>query len=271
MSYKNKNKQWSMESAKLAKAYMNGGDVPFQAARKSGFKNVTEMEMAIAELEYETAEANGIHQPGVMVMNQEADGERFMPGNEIMMETKAQPCGELVPDKEVKVGKFLAKSYPPIEGKKRMIRLWGWVKSAFIMFTPEEVGDLKKTLAEITGTQTEETGETKPEAFPEAERMGLQAEVTRLQAECGALTMEMEQAKGESKRLEFSLRMEKDFREKQGDELRLANEAIERLKARVIELETNEKCRIYDDDGEYEELREENRRLKDKLIDMIMN
>ena len=52
----NMRKNTLMERAELARAYINGGSAPYQAARQTGFMRVTEMQEAIRALEHKEAE-----------------------------------------------------------------------------------------------------------------------------------------------------------------------------------------------------------------------
>lgn len=263
-----KDKKWRMESAKLAKAYLNGGEPSYQAARKAGFMRVAEMEAAIRELERKEGAESEVR----LTTEEQAimDGSKFLPGNEVLADFKTVPVPEEVPEKESVRGSFAARMYPSSPGRYRMIRLWGWMKNAFIMFRPEEIDDLRAVLAELTGDQAPESGETHPESFPEMECMGLQAEVTRLQAELGAVKMQLAQEQAKNRELITDAQVNASRAKGTTEELIAANATIDRLKARVVELETSEKVHIYEEGEELLELREENRRLKDKLIDMIM-
>lgn len=74
-----------MEAAKLALAYMAGGEAPYQAARKCGFARVGIMEEAIREMEAAEAEAKEpVADEPVPV-----EGGAYLPGADVVVEYKA--------------------------------------------------------------------------------------------------------------------------------------------------------------------------------------
>lgn len=255
-----------MNSAKLAVAYLKGGENPFNAARKSGFTKVKDMEAAIAELACEE-EVNLTDVPHVG-MNE----DKSLHGHEVLMDVKNTPKpaaeerlgtmpggkNEATPMKTAKRGSFVASVFEATEDcYQRMVRLYGWNKRSFIMFAPDEVKDLHKVLDELTGCR-ERVDVSQAEPFPEAEKMGMQAEITRLHAECEKLRSSALAAEDKAK----------EWYAHAGnvDKLLFArDQEIEKLRNELAAQQVA--CEGAD---EAIKLREENRRLKDKLVDMIM-
>lgn len=106
----NMRKNTMMERAELARAYINGGSAPYQAARQTGFSRVAEMQEAIRQLECKEAEDAAVKQ-----------NNRFGPGKAAKEDKPQQPVEEAKPaepDKEV-IYPFLPPGTMPKEIEKR--------------------------------------------------------------------------------------------------------------------------------------------------------
>lgn len=116
-----KTKEWRMQAAKLAKAYMAGGDAPYQAARKTGFMRVGIMEEAIKELEKEQGKEEYRQEVEAQVM-----GAGKIDANEV--EGKIEP----VLAAEYKNVVFCVREYEPKDGKDGMVRIWAGARTQYI-------------------------------------------------------------------------------------------------------------------------------------------
>lgn len=81
----NMRRNTTMERAELARAYMNGGRAPYQAARLTGFMRVAEMQAAIKQLEHEEAEKAALEK-----------NNRFGPVKENAAEKPIEPAAEVI-------------------------------------------------------------------------------------------------------------------------------------------------------------------------------
>lgn len=91
-----------LERAELARAYMNGGSAPYQAARLTGFMRVSEMQEAIRALEREEAEKAALEKNTRFGPKKGAEAEKpaetkaeviypFLPPGEMPKEAEKRP------------------------------------------------------------------------------------------------------------------------------------------------------------------------------------
>ena len=147
------NSNFRMENAKLAKAYIAGGTTPFNAAKMTGFRNVPDMEDAMAALER----------------------------NETREEMKPQNASAftkgMVATGEWRSRNFLVKRFAANDTYPEMIRVFAGGRISYIYFEPEWGKELINIIAEATGLQGESSCESKSnEELEKAE-----AEIKRLQ------------------------------------------------------------------------------------------
>lgn len=119
-------KQWRLENAKLAKAYMAGGMPPFQAAQKVGFRNVPDMDAAIADAERAAAQPMP---------------NRPEPNNQIGPNLIGQWENNL----------FTAKKFSATEEWPEMVRIWAGGRPSYIWFTPQDARKLLDVINNATG------------------------------------------------------------------------------------------------------------------------
>lgn len=117
-------KHWRMENAKLARAYLRGGEAPFQVANKLGFHSVMDMEAAIWQLE--TLEEHPPVERGPL----KAEGE-----------WQAEP--------------FLVKKFAADKEHAEMIRIWCGGRPNYVYFDPKDAKRLIRLLNDATGALDE--------------------------------------------------------------------------------------------------------------------
>lgn len=128
-------KQWRMESAKLAVAYMEGGSTPFNAAKMARFKNVADMENAIDGLNKE---------------NESKEEKTFA--------IPKQAVVKLDPSGEYRSENFLIKTYPAQGNYPEMVRVFAGGRISYIYFEPEWAEELMKLLGTAAGVRHESEG-----------------------------------------------------------------------------------------------------------------
>lgn len=124
------NKQWRLDNAKLAKAYMAGGMPPFQAAQKCGFMRVSYMEDALRELE----------------ASEQANSDMVKAGP-----VQNAPTARPEQTHEYRNSKFLIKRFAERDGYPEMIRVFAGGRISYIYFTPDDIPLLQALLREVTG------------------------------------------------------------------------------------------------------------------------
>ena len=126
------NKQWRLENAKLARAYIEGGMPPFQAAQKCGFMRLNYLEDALRELE-----------------NSEKASDKMQPAAAVpVQKTSAGPLEQIG---EWRNSKFLIKRFAPQGDYPEMIRLFAGGRTSYIYFAPEDIPLLQSLLREVNG------------------------------------------------------------------------------------------------------------------------
>lgn len=268
---RSKMREARMKCAKISMAYLENGSPNFEAARRGGFSKISDMEAAIAEMLAEEAAENDVEFSMSTDQHSAMNGDKFLPGHEVLMDVKKVP--ELQPEFEPETlkggknlkepvktahsGSFTACMFAPTPGNRHMVRLWGWKKDAFIMFEPGETDDLRKVLDDITGC-SEWRQVAKTEHFPEVEKMGMKAEITRLKIESEKLRERLIEA-------EVNERESRAFAERAEKLLIERDQQIEDLK-RALEQPVS----VCENPDVAQKLREENQKLKEKLVAMIM-
>lgn len=132
-------KEWRMETAKLALAYMAGGDPPYQAARKTGFMRVSVMEEAIKELEKEQNK-----QEQAETAEQQVYGPEEPQPKTAGSETEPVMCAEFCNSA------FRVREYEPKADKDGMVRIWAGNRPQFIYASIQRVPMLIDLLKEVT-------------------------------------------------------------------------------------------------------------------------
>lgn len=155
------NKQWRLENAKLAKAYMAGGMPPYQAAQKCGFMRLSYMEDAIREL--------GNLEP-------EAPNEE----NSTPQQPVKASAMRLEQTGEWRNNAFLIKRFAANGDHPEMIRIFAGGRISYIYCTPDDIPLLQTLLRHVTGEQdlllasfaelTEERNEEAKNALREMQR-----------------------------------------------------------------------------------------------------
>ena len=140
-----------MENAKLAKAYIAGGTTPFNAARMTGFRNVPDMEDALAALERNETR------------------EEMKPSNASTF-TKG-----MVATGEWRSKNFLVKRFAANDTYPETIRVFAGGRISYIYFEPSWGNELINIIAEATGLQGESSTESRSEELEKA-----RAEIKRL-------------------------------------------------------------------------------------------
>lgn len=149
------NSSFRLENAKLAKAYINGGTTPFNAAKLTGFRNVPDMEDAMAALERNETR------------------EDLKPQNESEFSRRMVETGEW------RSRNFLVKRFAANDTYPEMVRVFAGGRISYIYFEPEWGKELINIIAEATGLQGESSCESK--SHEELEKA--EAEIKRLQKE----------------------------------------------------------------------------------------
>ena len=157
--------QIRMENAKLAKAYMNGGTNPFNAARMAGFKNVPDMEDAIAALERNETR------------------EEMKPRNASAFTNGMVATGEW------RSKNFLVKRFAANDTHPEMIRVFAGGRISYIYFEPDWGKALMNIIAEATGQQGDTSAEGRREELEKA-----QAEIMKLKKELANANEELMKA-----------------------------------------------------------------------------
>lgn len=130
-------KEWRMEAARLALAYMAGGDPPYQAARKTGFMRVSVMEEAIKELEKEQGKQDQIE-----TAEQQVHGLDAPQPETSKSETMPVMCAEFTNSA------FCVREYEPKDGKDGMVRIWAGNRPQYIYASIQRVPMLIDLLKE---------------------------------------------------------------------------------------------------------------------------
>ena len=197
-----KTKEWRMQAAKLAKAYMAGGDAPYQAARKTGFMRVGIMEEAIKELEKEQGKEEYRQEVEAQVM-----GAGKIDADEV--EGKIEP----VLAAEYKNVVFCVREYEPKDGKDGMVRIWAGARPQYIWSNINHVPMLIDLLKNVMAGKELKPGADEKEAqIRELEKQVLRLQeqlvnamdampVTELQAANEKLAEELEKERALNRRL----------------------------------------------------------------------
>lgn len=114
-------KEWRLEAAKLALAYMAGGEPPYQAARRTGFMRVAVMNEAIKELEKKQEKEE---------QHQEAEAQTMGMDTSAASEEADKTAPVLAA--EYRNAAFLIREYEPKDGKDGMVRIWSGQRPNFI-------------------------------------------------------------------------------------------------------------------------------------------
>lgn len=150
-----KTKEWRMKAAELAKAYMAGGEPPYQAARKTGFMRVAIMEEAIRELE--NAQGNGA---------QETVQENEQQENRVIIDrANGEKLWKMIPAEDYCGDTFHVREFAANGPYEAMIRIWAGDRPNFIYSTKEQASELLDLLRQVvTGKKrtpgTDEQDET---------------------------------------------------------------------------------------------------------------
>lgn len=146
-----KTREWRLKAAELAKAYMAGGDPPYQAARKTGFMRVAIMEDAIRELE--NARGNGTQAPA----QESAQQEQSMMLDYAKWGTKV----ELIPGKDYYGGIFHIREFAANGKYQEMIRIWAGDRTQYIYAKKEEASELLDLLRQVVQARKERRERTR--------------------------------------------------------------------------------------------------------------
>lgn len=126
------NKQWRLENAKLAQAYIAGGMPPFQAAQKCGFMRMSYLEDALKEL-----------------ANSEKAPDEMQPAAAVPVQKTS--TGPLEQIGEWRNSKFLIKRFAPQGDYPEMIRLFSGGRISYVYFATEDIPLLQSLLREVNG------------------------------------------------------------------------------------------------------------------------
>lgn len=159
-----KTKEWRMKAAELAKAYMAGGEPPYQAARKTGFMRVAIMEEAIRELE--NAQGNGVQETVQESAQQETVQENEQQENRVIIDrANGEKLWKMIPAEDYCGDTFHVREFAANGPYKAMIRIWAGDRPNFIYSTKEQASELLDLLRQVvTGKKrtpgTDERDET---------------------------------------------------------------------------------------------------------------
>lgn len=155
-----KTKEWRMQAAQLAKAYLAGGEAPYQAARKSGFMRVGIMQEAIKELENEERLAQCCEEAPEIETETRAETPEYA-NTQALEEEK--PRLELRLKRESQTNWFTVREYEPQGEYDGMVRIWSEKRPSFIQMKPERVRILIDQLKEMVAGKTVNAGESERE------------------------------------------------------------------------------------------------------------
>lgn len=236
-------KQWRMENAKLARAYMAGGETPFSAAQKAHFRSVPDMEAAIAKLEkVENGESSPRPRPAAPVQ-QEGECRHVI--------TPAAGSATLVPAGEWRSPDFLIKKYVSDGIHPDMVRVFAGGRISFIYFDPKEANQLIRLINEATGVLDKlyaEFEELRSERDEEAKRQ--LAELQRNEK----LSRDLAEAQEQVKQLERKLKDEKSITQVLADVE--TSEALQKENEDLREALLKERALVA--------------KLKDKIVELVM-
>ena len=211
-----KTKEWRMQAAQLALAYMAGGDPPYQAARKTGFMRVSIMEEAIKELEKEQGKAE-----------QHAAAEAQTTGMETPADCEETGKTEPVLAAEYRNAAFYIREYEPKDGKDGMVRIWAGARPQYIWTNINRVPMLIDLLKEtVTGREAKPGMDEKSKLIREKEN-----QILKLQRELSETLDQLQQVRQDSGIAELEERTKLLTAELDAE--RLLNQ---KLKDKVVEL-----------------------------------
>lgn len=211
-----KTKEWRMQAAQLALAYMAGGDPPYQAARKTGFMRVAIMEEAIKELEKEQGKAE-----------QHEAAEAQTTGMETPAGCEETGKTEPVLAAEYRNAAFCIREYEPKDGKDGMVRIWAGARPQYIWTSINRVPMLIDLLKEtVTGREAKPGMDEKSELLREKDN-----QILKLQRELSETLDQLQQVRQDSGVAELEERTKLLTAELDAE--RLLNQ---KLKDKVVEL-----------------------------------
>lgn len=211
-----KPKEWRMQAAQLALAYMAGGDPPYQAARKTGFMRVAIMEEAIKEMEKEQGKAE--HHEAV---------EAQTTGMETPADCEETGKTEPVMSAEYRNAAFCIHEYEPKDGKDGMVRIWAGARPQYIWTSINRVPMLIDLLKEtVTGREAKPGMDEKSELIRKKDN-----QILKLQRELSQTLDQLQKVREDSGIAELEERTKLLTAELDAE--RLLNQ---KLKDKVVEL-----------------------------------